>query len=219
MLKSAQSVRSLTDCGHQRLVAENRAYIKTVSAVLRMIAIQLMAQMGHDVSDQSLNQSNFLEILNLVTEHDAIVAKKINGPRNARYTHLTIQSELIGIKAEHIKKDIAREISQAGCFAIMVDETKHCSKSEQLSCKFVFQLVMFEKLLPKFNIVLKQQQSATCELSQAIDLAGCLKHHLADVRSNCKAADGMWSDISKSAENIIRAHDLSMEVRVRRQRA
>ena len=35
--------------------------------------------------------------------------------------------------AEHIKKDIVREISQAGCFAIMVDETKDCSKSEQLS--------------------------------------------------------------------------------------
>ena len=35
--------------------------------------------------------------------------------------------------AEHIKKDIAREFSQAGCFAIMVDETKDCSKSEQLS--------------------------------------------------------------------------------------
>ena len=95
--------------------------------------IQLMAQMGHDVSDQSPNQSNFLEIVNLVTEHDAIVAKKINGPRNARSTHHTIQSELIGIKAEQIKNDIAREISQAGCFAIMVDETKHCSKSEQLS--------------------------------------------------------------------------------------
>ena len=48
-------------------------------------------------------------------------------------THHTIQNELIGIMAEHIKNDIAREISQAGCFAIMVDETKDCSKSEQLS--------------------------------------------------------------------------------------
>ena len=35
--------------------------------------------------------------------------------------------------AEHIKKDIARKITQAGYFAIMVDETKDCSKNEQLS--------------------------------------------------------------------------------------
>ena len=35
--------------------------------------------------------------------------------------------------AEHIQTDIAREISEAGCFAIMVDETKDCSKTEQLS--------------------------------------------------------------------------------------
>ena len=33
--------------------------------------------------------------------------------------------------AQHIKKDIVREILQAGYFAIMVDETKDCSKSEQ----------------------------------------------------------------------------------------
>ena len=71
MLKSAQSVHSLADSGHQRLVAENRAYIKTVCAVLRLTAIQLIAQFrGHDESDQSLNQGNFMAILKLVAEHD-----------------------------------------------------------------------------------------------------------------------------------------------------
>jgi len=70
--------------------------------------------------------------------------------------------------------------------------------------QFAVQLVMFEKLLSKVNIVSKQLQSATCELSQAIDLVDCLKHDLADARSNCEAADGMWSDIWKSAENILK---------------
>ena len=81
---------------------------------------------------------------------------------------------------------------------------------------------MFEKLLSKVNIVSKQLQSATCELSEAIDLVDCLKHDFAGARSNCEAAGGMWShwsDIWKSAENIIKAHDLAMEVPVRRQRA
>jgi len=72
-------------------------------------------------------------MLKLVADRDTIVAKKINVPRIARYTHHTIENELIGIMAEHIQKDIAREISEAGCFAIMVDETKDCSKREQLS--------------------------------------------------------------------------------------
>ena len=62
-------------------------------------------------------------------------------------------------------------------------------------------------------------QSAICELSQAIDLVDCLKHDLADARSNCEAADRMRSDIWKSVENIIKAHDLAMEVSVRKQRA
>ena len=86
MLNSAQSVHSVADSCHQRLVAENRACIKTVCAVLRLTAIQQIAQRGHDESDQSLNQGNFLAILKLVAQHDTIVAKKINGARNARYT-------------------------------------------------------------------------------------------------------------------------------------
>jgi hAT family C-terminal dimerisation region len=85
--------------------------------------------------------------------------------------------------------------------------------------QFAVQLVMFEKLLSKVNTVSKQLQSATCELIEAIDLVDCLKHDFADARSNCEAAGGMWSDIWKSAENIIKAHDLAMEVPVRRQRA
>ena len=102
MLKKTQSVHSLADTGHQRLVIENRACIKTVCAVLRLTAIQLIAQRGHDESDDSLNRGNFLAILKLIADHDTIVAKKLNGPRNARYTHYTIQNELIGIMAEYI---------------------------------------------------------------------------------------------------------------------
>ena len=41
--------------------------------------------------------------------------------------------------------------------------------------EFVVQLVTFERLLSKVNIVSKQQQSATCELSPAIDLVDCLQ--------------------------------------------
>jgi len=48
-----------------------------------------------------------MAIVKLVAEHDTNVAKKINGPRNAHYTHYTMQNELIGIMAEHIQKDIA----------------------------------------------------------------------------------------------------------------
>lgn len=406
MVKKTQSVHSLADTGHQRLVIENRSYIKTVCSVLRLTAIQLIAQRGHDESDDSLNQGNFLAILKLIAAHDTIVAKKLNGPRNARYTHHTIQNDLIGIMAEYIQKNIAAEISEAGCFAIMVDETKDCSKTEQLSfviryvhsgvikeefigfekaeglnaesltlkireklgkttidihkcvgqcydgasvmsgcaagvqakirelvpqaiythcynhqlnlivvdsvkniplvaeffailqqlyvyisgsaihpvfldmqtsnvklelkrlsetrwscqhasClavqktlpailltlehfslvdsssaerslqatsllnflndKFVVQLVMFEKLLSKVNIVSKQLQSATCELSQAIDLVDCLKQDLADARSNSESDDGMWAAIWQTAESIIKSHDLPQAAPVRRQ--
>ena len=74
--------------------------------------------------------------------------------------------------------------------------------------KFVVQLVMFEKLLSKVNIVSKQLQSATCELSQAIDLVDCLTQDLADARSNSESDDGMWAAFWESVESIIKSHDL-----------
>jgi len=409
MTKCTQSVHSLLDSEHQKLVAENRTYIKTVSTVLRLTAVQLIAQRGHDESEKSQNQGNFLAILKLIAEHDTIVAKKLTGPKNARYTHHTIQNDLIAVMAELIQKEIASEIMEAGCFAIMVDETKDCAKKEQLSfvlryvhrgtikeefigfeqaegltanaltskiceklsssgidiqkcvgqcydgasvmsgcvagvqakiravvsqaiythcynhqlnlivvdcvkniplvaeffvilqqlyvfisgsavhpvflnmqsgnlklelkrlsdtrwscqhasclavlqClpavlstleqfsvvdnssadrsmqatsllqfingKFAVQLVMFENLLQKVNIVSKQLQSSTCELSEAIDLVDCLKRDLRDARTNSETEGGIWSAIWESAEQIIATHDLSMEVpvRMRRQR-
>ena len=84
--------------------------------------------------------------------------------------------------------------------------------------KFVVLLVMFEKLLSKVDIVSKQLQSATCELSQAIDLVDCLKQDfIADARSNSESDDGMWAAIWDSAESIIKSHDLPQATPVRRQ--
>lgn len=59
--------------------------------------------------------------------------KKLCGPKNARYTHHTIQNELNAITVSSLLKDISKEISDAGCFAIAVDESKVASKTEQLS--------------------------------------------------------------------------------------
>ena len=85
--------------------------------------------------------------------------------------------------------------------------------------QFALQLVMFEKLLSTINIVSKQLQSSTCELSEATDLVNSLKHDFSDARSNSEADDGLWSDVWKSAQDLIKMHSLTMDVSARRQRA
>ena len=43
---------------------------------------------GHDEKVDSFNRGNFLEILNLVAEHDEIVHARLYGVQNANFTAL-----------------------------------------------------------------------------------------------------------------------------------
>ena len=49
------------------------------------------------------NCSNFLAILALVAKHNQIVSKTIeHGPKNAKYTHQSIQNALLDVMAEMV---------------------------------------------------------------------------------------------------------------------
>lgn len=57
----------------------------------------------------------------------------IYNPRNAKYTHHDIQNEILDIMANMIRDQISGEIQDAELFALMVDESKDLSKTEQVS--------------------------------------------------------------------------------------
>ena len=64
---------------------------------------------GHD------EKGNFLEILNLVAEHDEIATRA----QNAKYTHNSVQNAIMG---DLILSDIKEEILQAKFCSIIADE-------------------------------------------------------------------------------------------------
>ena len=81
-----------------------------------------------------MNRGNFLEILNLIADHDPIVKRRItHGPKNATYTSPQIQNALLTIMASLVKDQICNAIKQAGFYSILADESKDCSKTEQLA--------------------------------------------------------------------------------------
>ncbi|XP_060867451.1 uncharacterized protein LOC132942815 [Metopolophium dirhodum] len=88
---------------------------------------------GHLENESSINQGNFLELMKVISLFDNVVKKKINGPKNARYLHHSIQKELIHIMASMIINKISSELDKSMYFAIMIDETKDITKTEQLS--------------------------------------------------------------------------------------
>ena len=79
------------------------------------------------------NRGNFLEILNLVLEHDEIVHTHLHGAQNAKYTHSSVQNGLISIMGDLIRSDIKEEILQAEFYSIIADESKDLSKKEQMT--------------------------------------------------------------------------------------
>lgn len=78
---------------NRKQVMENQKYIKTLAETLLLTATQNISQRGHDESENSKKRGNFLEILHLVSKHDALMKKRLSqGPRNAKYTSKSTQN-------------------------------------------------------------------------------------------------------------------------------
>ncbi|KAL4083469.1 hypothetical protein QTP88_028785 [Uroleucon formosanum] len=127
------SVLSELNNHHASIVTENKKYMEAIIISLRMLAIQGIAFRGHIENESSINQGNFLELMKVISLFDNVVKKKMNGPKNARYLHHSIQKELIHIMASMIINKISSELEKSMYFAIMIDETKDITKTEQLS--------------------------------------------------------------------------------------
>uniref|UniRef100_A0A667Z4Q8 TTF-type domain-containing protein n=1 Tax=Myripristis murdjan TaxID=586833 RepID=A0A667Z4Q8_9TELE len=110
----------------QKKVEENRTYIKTIAGVLRLTAMQNIAQRGHIKTEGSQNKGNFLELIELIARHSPLIAKKKkkkNASGSAKYLSNTFLNEIL-----ECLSDMESEV-----FSVIADETKDLKKSEQLS--------------------------------------------------------------------------------------
>ncbi|KAL3210437.1 hypothetical protein MRX96_052178 [Rhipicephalus microplus] len=111
---------------------------------------QGISQRGHDESARSENKGNFVELLNLFAKYDDIIGKKLNGgAANAKYVHHSIQDQILEILSHITLTSIKEEMKSSQCFALIVDETKDLSKTEQLSVVVRYYLngAVFERFL------------------------------------------------------------------------
>ena len=91
--------------------------------------------------------ANFIEILHVVAAHDPVVEQRpLHGPKNTKYTHLSIQVEILSLLAKMIHTKIEAEIYQAH-FSLMCDETRDSGKREQiyLCIRYVSEGTLCEK--------------------------------------------------------------------------
>lgn len=151
MKERGTSVQCMVNDAHTKLVDENRHYLFVLASVLRCTALQQISQRGHlESGSTKKGEGNVREIMRLISMTDETVRKRLEtGPRNAKYLHHDIQNEFLSLMAANIKNEIAQEVSKAKYFALIVDESKDISKTEQLSfvLRYVFENVIHEEFL------------------------------------------------------------------------
>jgi hypothetical protein len=115
-------------------IKANRLRLRTSIDVVRFLAFQACPFRGHDESDSSKNQGNFLEMVKLLASYDEEVKAVVlsNAPQNAKYTSPQIQKEILNVIADKVQKAIRSEIGDAK-FCIIVDESRDESRREQMA--------------------------------------------------------------------------------------
>ena len=70
----------------------------------------------------------------MVARHDQVVLDKMtSGPRNASYTSPEIQNDILQVMGGIVREKICTAVKKAGAYSVLADETKDCSKQEQLA--------------------------------------------------------------------------------------
>ena len=132
--KHHTSIAERMESSRALVISNNRHYLKALIEVILLCALQEIALRGHRESCEAPNRGNFLEILYLLAAHDSVVQQRLQkGPRNAMYTSAEIQNTLLHIMGEMVRKKVCTEVKDAVFYSILADETKDCSKTEQMA--------------------------------------------------------------------------------------
>ena len=137
MQESNSSVADMVGSARAQHVAKNIHYVKSIAEVIMLCCQQNIGLRGHKESEKSLNKGNFLEIFNLLANHDHTIKDKLKSiSKNAVYTLPDIQNSISQVMGDMIRSKISDEVKRAGYFTLMADESRDCSKIEQLAMIF-----------------------------------------------------------------------------------
>ena len=143
-------------------ISRNRHYISSIAEAILLCAHLEISLQGHNESHNSVNKGNFIEILNVVGNHDAVVKEQLeHGPKNAKYTSPEIQNYLLQIMSDMVRKSITDAVKYSGYFSLLADESKDCGKKEQLS--IALRYVDSKAIIHEHFITFIEAESLTAE--------------------------------------------------------
>ena len=161
---------------------------------IRFLLNQGLAFRGHDESENSDNQGNFLELLAFFSNHnnevEAVVLK--NAPENLRLVSPAIQKDIVNAAAIEILNAIINDIGDK-YFSILINESRNASIKEQMAV--VVRYVNAEGHVIESFLGLKHVTNATAiSLKEAIETFFS-RHKLSISKMRRQGYDGarnMW---------------------------
>ncbi|KAL6523426.1 hypothetical protein OROGR_017029 [Orobanche gracilis] len=111
-----------------------RARLTASIDCVRYLLRQGLAFRGHDESESSFNQGNFLELLKFAADHNEEIKSVVlkNAPENNQLTSPDIQKDIVHVAALETTYAIVNELG-VNLFAILVDESRDISDKEQMA--------------------------------------------------------------------------------------
>lgn len=136
-----KSHTAIDDAALQLMNTEKQKWKNLLSRLLDItlfLSKQNLAFRGHDETKGSSNKGNFLELVKLLSQYDAVLKEHIlylEQEKSPKVTYLSpeIQNEFINVLANHVKCQLVNEIKSAKYFGIMFDSTPDVSHVDQMS--------------------------------------------------------------------------------------
>ena len=113
------SIVNQLERGRLKTIQENRQYVKCLLEVILCCAQQGIALCGHcevNDSDKSVNEGNFLSLVQLHARHVDLLRERLeSGPKNASLLGHDYQNSMLAVLAECVLEYITSEVKSASC--------------------------------------------------------------------------------------------------------
>ena len=158
----------------QKQQETNREILHRIIDVILLLVKTGHPLRGHRENNESHNRGLFLEITQLLAKYDGLLKAHFeDGPRNARYTSMTIQNYLISAIYHNMISLLKEEFSGIVYFSIMMDEASDLSHKEQVS--IVVRYVDSQYVIQERLVDVESTDSTTAEALFQILLKGLSK--------------------------------------------
>ena len=138
----ASNVQNQMEQGRQKTIAENRRKLIPIVKTIIFCGKNNLPLRGHHddgpvtpTSDKSTDDGLFRSLLRFrLDSGDEDLKNTLDGAAsNATYTSKTTQNDIIECIQEAITTELSKQVTEAGIFSIMMDETTDAGKVEQAS--------------------------------------------------------------------------------------